>query len=159
MSLIALATAKAHLRLESDYPDEQVQGKLDAAEQMAAEFLNRRLFADAAALTAAIADLPASLVAAKTAYDAALVAADLIDDCVAQRAAKAYALRTYRDAQTIACETYAGIVMNAQIEAAVMMTLGHLFENRQDNVVGTIVAELKTGVQEMLFPFRIGLGV
>lgn len=158
MSVIALAAAKAHLRLESDYPDDQVQGKLDAAEQMAAEFLNRRLFADADALTDAVAELPTALVAAKIAYDAALVTADLIADCVAQRAAKSYALRAYRDAQTVACETYAGIVMNPQIEAAVMMTLGHLFENRQDVQQGA-VQQMPIGSEQMLFPFRVGLGV
>ena len=55
MSIIALTTAKAHLRLESDYPDDQVQGKLDAAESSAAQFLNRRIFEDQDALNAAVA--------------------------------------------------------------------------------------------------------
>lgn len=158
MSLITLATAKAHLRLESDYPDAQVQGKLDAAERMAAEFLNRRVYANADALTAAVAAVPAALVAAGTAYETALTVADAIDDCVAQRAAKGYALRAYRDAQTVACETYAGIVINPQIEAAMLLTLGHLFENRQDVQQGA-VEQLPIGAEQMLFPFRVGLGV
>lgn len=158
MSLITLAAAKAHLRLESDYPDAQVQGKLDAAESAAAQFLNRRVYADAGALSAAIGAVPAALVAAGTAYQAALTAADEIEDCIAQRAAKGYAARAYRDAQTVACETYAGIVINPQIEAAMLLTLGHLFENRQDVQQGTL-QELPIGATHLLFPFRVGLGV
>ena len=158
MSVITLATAKAHLRLESDYPDDQAQGKLDAAERMAAEFLNRRVYQNDAALTAAVAAVPAALVAAGAAYQAALTAAEAIDDCVAERAAKGYALRAYRDAQTLACETYAGIVINPQIEAAILLTLGHLFENRQDVQQGA-AQQLPIGAEQMLFPFRVGLGV
>lgn len=158
MSLISLPTAKAHLRLESDYPDAQVQGKLDAAESMAAQFLNRRVYADAGALAAAITAVPAALVAAGVAYEAALTAADAIDDQVARCAAQEYALRVYRDAQTAACETYAGIVINPQLEAAMLLTLGHLFENRQDVQQGA-VQQLPIGATQLLFPFRVGLGV
>lgn len=157
MSLISLPTAKAHLRLESDYPDAQVQGKLDAAESSAAQFLNRRIFANDAALTAAIAGVPAALVAAGTAYQNALTAAGDIDDTVARCAAESHALLVYRDAQTLASETYAGIVVNPQIEAAILLTLGHLFENRQDVQQGA-VQQLPIGAEQLLFPFRVGLG-
>jgi hypothetical protein len=158
MSVITLATAKAHLRLESDYPDAQVQGKLDAAESSAAQFLNRRVFADQAALDVAITAVPASLVAAGVAYQAALTTAGEIEDSVARCAAEGHALRVYRDAQTLASETYAGIVINSQIEAAILLTLGHLFENRQDAQQGA-VQQLPIGAEQLLFPFRVGLGV
>jgi hypothetical protein len=158
VSLISLPTAKAHLRLESDYPDAQVQGRLDAAERMAAEFLNRRVYQDDAALAAAIAAVPAALVAAGNAYEAALAAAEALDDCVAEQAAKSYALRVYREAQTVACETYAAVVINPQIEAAMLLTLGHLFENRQDVQQGSF-QQMPIGAEQMLFPFRVGLGV
>ena len=158
MSVITLATAKAHLRLESDYPDAQVQGKLDAAELSAAQFLNRRVFANDAALTAAVGAVPAALVAAGTAYQAALTTAGEIEDSVARCAAEGHALRVYRDAQTLASETYAGIVINPQIEAAILLTLGHLFENRQDVQQGA-VQQLPIGAEQLLFPFRVGLGV
>jgi hypothetical protein len=158
MSVITLASAKAHLRLESDYPDVQVQGKLDAAESAAAQFLNRRVFADQAALDAAITAVPAALVAAGVAYQAALTTAGEIEDGVARCAAEGHALRVYRDAQTLANETYAGIVINPQIEAAILLTLGHLFENRQDVQQGA-VQQLPIGAEQLLFPFRVGLGV
>jgi hypothetical protein len=158
VSIIDLAVAKGHLRIEDDYPDSQVQGKLDAAERMAAEFLNRRIFADDVELAAAIASVPAGLVSAGAAYQTALTAADSIEDQVARCAAQGYALRTYRDAQTAAFETYAGIVLNPQIEAAILLTLGHLFENRQDVQQGT-VQQMPIGAEQLLFPFRVGLGV
>lgn len=157
MSLIALNDAKAHLRLESDYPDEQVQGKLDAAESSAAQFLNRRIFVNPDALASAIAAVPATLVAAGTAYKDAMAAAASIEDGVARCAAEKHALRVYREAQTAAEETYAGIVINAQIEAAILLMLGHLFENRQEVQQGG-VQQLPVGASQLLYPFRIGLG-
>jgi hypothetical protein len=158
VSIISLATAKAHLRLESDYPDSQVLPKLEAAERMAAEFLNRRIYAADTDLTAAVSAVPAALVAAGTAYQTALAAGEAIDDEVARCAAQGYAQRVYREAQAAAGEIYAGIVINPQIEAAILLTLGHLFENRQDVQQGAI-QQLPIGAQQLLFPFRVGLGV
>lgn len=158
MSLVDLAAAKAHLRLESDYPDSQLQGKLDAAESAAAQFLSRRIFEDQGSLETAVVAVPAALSAASATYQAALLAAEAIADQVARCAAQGYALRSYRSALTMADETYAGIVINAQISAAILLTLGHLFENRQDVQQG-VVSLLPIGSQQLLYPFRVGLGV
>jgi len=43
------------------------------------------------------------------------------------------------------------------IVQAMLLTIGHLFENREENVAGTIVSELKLGVQHLLSPYRIGM--
>lgn len=157
--VIDLPTAKAHLRLDPDYPNEQVVVYLRAAEMSAAQFLNRRIFADATAANTAVAAVPSALVSAGLAHESALAAAAMIDDPVARCAAVAHAERVYRQAQADAAETYGGIVTNELINAAILLTLGHLFENRQENFVGVTVAELKLGVQRLLFPFRVGLGV
>lgn len=158
MAVIDVAAAKGHLRIEDDYPDPQILGKLEAAESMAAQYLNRRIYAAETDLAAAIDDVPAGLVAAGEAYANALAAAESIQDDYARVAARQYAADAYRVAQTIARETYAGIVINAQIEAAILLTLGHLFENRQDVQQGA-VQQLPIGAQQLLFPFRVGLGV
>lgn len=158
MTIIALGVARAHLRLEDDYPADQIERKLAAAESAAAQFLNRQLFADQAALDTAVAGVPAALVEAGEAYEAACTAADAIDDVVARCAARDQACRVYRAAQTTARETYEGIVLNEQIEAAILLTLGHLFENRQDVQQGS-VSQLPIGAEQLLFPFRVGLGV
>jgi len=159
MSLIDLPTAKAHLRVGVGYPDEQVVPYLNAAESSAAQFLSRRIFENQGALDTAVAAVPAALSAAGTAYQAAMTTAGAIEDDVARRAAEGYALRAYRDAQTAASETYAGIVINPQIEAAILLTMGHLFESREDVVVGATATAMPFGSQQLLFPFRVGLGV
>lgn len=51
------------------------------------------------------------------------------------------------------------MVCNDLVRAAILLTLGHLYANREDNVVGTIVAELKTGAAQLLAPYRMGMGV
>lgn len=159
MPIIDIATAKQHLRLQSDYPDPQVSPYLGAAELFASEFLNRKVFATQDEFDAALAAVPAALAAAGLVYEAALSAATVIEDSVTRCAAEAQARRVYRQAQTDAAETYRGMVTNKLINAAILLTLGHLFENRQENVAGVTVTELKLGAQRLLFPFRVGLGV
>ncbi|WP_219209454.1 head-tail connector protein [Variovorax boronicumulans] len=159
MALIELPAAKAHLRLDDDYPDDQVQPYLDAAELSASTFLNRAVFATQGELDEAVAAVPAALIAAGEVYDAAMLVANEIGNPVARCAARDFACRVYTEAQAKALETRCGIVVNSMIQAGILLILGHLFENRQENVVGTIVAELKLGAQHLLFPYRIGLGV
>lgn len=158
MAIIDLDVARAHLRLEDDYPEEQIEPKLAAALSAAAQFLNRRIFEDVAALDTAIAAVPAALTAAGVAHQTACEAAGAMEDYVASCAAHAHADRVYKTARVTARETYEGIVINPQIEAAILLTLGHLFENRQDVQQGA-VAQLPIGSTELLFPFRVGLGV
>ncbi len=43
------------------------------------------------------------------------------------------------------------------IKAAVKLVLGSLFEHREDNVVGTITAELPLGAKALLAPYRLFL--
>lgn len=41
------------------------------------------------------------------------------------------------------------------IKQAMLLMIGHWFYNREDTVIGTIVSELPSGVEELLFPYRI----
>lgn len=154
MSLVDLHVAYAHLRVNADYPDEQVTRKLAAAERLAAEYMGRRIYVDADAMADAVAAVPATLSAASAAYDAARDTAYDIEDAATQEAALEYAEQVYRDAKTAARETYAGIVMNPAIEAGVLMTLSSLHDSNRDGA-----AELPEGAISMLRPFRVGLGV
>ncbi|MDO9357870.1 MAG: head-tail connector protein [Polaromonas sp.] len=158
MALVDLPAAKAHLRLGAGYPDEQVAPYLSAAELLAIKFLNRGVFADDTALSAAIAAVPAALIAAGTAYGAAMTAADAITDPVAREADRAYAADVYREAQTAARQTRAGIVVNDLIKAGILLILGHLFENREDVVTAVTVAPLPMGSRHLLTPFRVDMG-
>jgi len=56
MSVVPLETALRHLRLEPDDDDPLVGVYLDAAEQAAADFLNRQFYASPEDLAAAVLD-------------------------------------------------------------------------------------------------------
>ena len=158
MSLIPIETAMEHLRADPG-SEAEVQRKLTAAEISAAEFLNRSIFEDADAMEAAVALVPAALIAAGEAYEAALEAAAAITDPVAYAASVEYAESVYQQAQRAAHETRYGVVMDELIEAGILLIAGHLWENRQTVVVGASVADLPNGAHAMLVPRRIGLGV
>jgi hypothetical protein len=51
------------------------------------------------------------------------------------------------------------MVVNAQIKAAILLTLTDLYSIRSNTVVGQSVAELPSGAQTYLWPFRINMGV
>lgn len=51
------------------------------------------------------------------------------------------------------------IVSNAAIVGAILLTIGHLFVNREENVAGTSVSELKMGARSLLQPYRLVNGV
>lgn len=155
MSLIDLPIARAHLRVDPDYPEAQVAIYLNAAERLVAEFLNRRIFADAAAKSAAVAAVPAAMTAASDAYDTAMEAAADIEDARTQEEARRHACRERDAARTLARETYDGIVINEAIEAAILLTMTSLHENRGDD--GAPPA-LPKAAEQLAFPFRVGLG-
>lgn len=103
MSIITLSEAKLHARIDGTDEDTIAQVYLDAAEQSAAEFLNRAIYAS-----------------------------DVGTDTT-------------------------GIVMNAAIRAACLLTFGHLYANRE--ATGQEAKELPMGVQYLLMPYRLEMGV
>lgn len=52
----------------------------------------------------------------------------------------------------------APMVINDAIRAAMLLTLGHLYANREDVVIGTISSVLPLGSRALLAPYRIGMG-
>lgn len=71
---------------------------------------------------------------------------------------KIYATQEELDAALVLDPTDTGIVLNETITAAILLTLGHLFENRAS--VDTVQKqELPLGVKSLLQHDRIGLGV
>lgn len=73
--------------------------------------------------------------------------------------------RVYPDAEAMAAAVLAGtagcdpMLVNDAIRAGVLLTLGHLYRNRENVITGTIVSELSQGASSLLWPHRIGLGV
>lgn len=157
MAVVDLQVARDHLRVDSGYPDAQITRKLAAAERLAAEYMGRRIYVDADALADAVAAVPATLTAAGLACDAARETAYDIEDAATQEAALEYAEQVYRDAKTAARETYAGIVINEQIEAGILIALTSLHDENRGGAGGG--QSLPDAARELLHPFRVGLGV
>ena len=144
MPFITLAIAKAHLRIDDTNGDTDLTLKIAAAERAAVEYLQCNVYADQSALDTAIAAVPATLSAAKAAFDVACAAAEAIDDVDAYT----QALSVLSRAGYAATRTRQGVVINELIAAAMLLILGRLFEVREDD------AEVPRAAQDLLSPFR-----
>ncbi|MEV8518667.1 head-tail connector protein [Dyella marensis] len=156
MSIVSLDEARAHCRVDAGYPADQLQGYLDAAIHAAADYLNRDIFADSDALDAAMDAVPGAIGQASDAYEAARAAASGMTNAAAASAALSIAEQRWAIAQHLATRTRFGIVATPSIAAAIKLTLGHLFANRESVVSGVNAAavELPLGVQYLLSPYR-----
>lgn len=155
MSFVSLAEAKIHLRVDGTDEDALVGIYINAAELAAVKALDRGVYADDAALTAAKAAAPAALTAATAAYTAAVTAADAMTDATEQAAALQVAETAYMRAQVAYRQAFDGIVVNDTIKAAVLLGVGHLYAHREDVVVGASVAALPHGADCLLQPFKV----
>lgn len=158
MSVIDIELAMKHLLAE---PEDQVlvQAQLDAAEEAAMQFLQRRFFVDQAALDAARAAVPDLIAAARSAYNAEKVEAEEFDDLGDRCRLQEQARQRFGDAlETIDLDAH-GILINAAITAGCLLKLGNLFANREEVVTGTIATELPLASKSLLTPYRVRMGV
>ncbi len=158
MSVIAIDIAMHHLLAE---PDDQVlvQAQLEAAEGAAMQFLNRRFYPDQVALDQARAGVSQAMHQAKTAHAAAVIAAEAEQDHTLRCRLLEHARRTLAEAYDQADAIAYGMVLNAEIQAACLLKLGHLFANREEVVTGDTATELPLASQHLLMPYRIRMGV
>ncbi|AAN67190.1 MULTISPECIES: head-tail connector protein [Pseudomonas] len=158
MSVIAIDLAMHHLLAE---PEDQalVQAQLDAAEEAAIQFLNRRFYLDQVALDEARAGVSAALQLAKEANTAAIAAAEAEQDQTLRCRLLDHARQALADAYDKADAVAYGMVLNPAIQAACLLKLGHLFANREEVVTGSTAVELPLASQHLLMPFRIRMGV
>lgn len=158
MSVIAIDIAMHHLLAE---PDDQVlvQEQLDAAEEAAMQFLNRRFYLDQAALDEARAGVPAAMQQAKVANTAAVAAAEAEQDHSLRCRLLEHARQALADAYDQVDAIAYGMMLNPAIQAACLLKLGHLFANREEVVTGSTAVELPLASQHLLMPYRIRMGV
>lgn len=158
MSVINIDLAMMHLLAE---PEDQVlvQSQLDGAEEAAQQFLQRRFFADQAAVDLAKSTTVQRTQAARVTYRAALVVADAPENADDRCRLRDRARQGLSDAfEAIDMDEF-GIVINKAIEAACLLKLGHLFANREEVVVGSTAVELPMASKSLLMPYRIRMGV
>lgn len=158
MSVIDIDLAMKHLLAE---PEDLVliQAQLDGAEEAAQQFLQRRFFADQAAVDQAKADTVLRTKSALAEYKAALVIADDPENSEIRCRLREQARQALADAYELIDLDEYGIVINAAITAACLLKLGHLFANREDVVVGGTAVELPQASKSLLMPYRIRMGV
>jgi hypothetical protein len=158
MSAIAIDVAMHHLRAE---PEDQVlvQAQLDASEEAAMQFLNRRFYLDQVALDEARAGVSQAMLEAKEANAAAMGAAETEQDHTLRCRLLEHARQSLAEAYDQADAVAYGMVLNPAIQAACLLKLGHLFANREEVVTGTIATELPLASQHLLMPYRIRMGV
>lgn len=155
MSFVSLAEAKIHLRVDGTDEDALIGIYINAAEQAAIKAMDRGVYADNTALQAAMTAAPGVLTTATATYTAAVTAAEAMTDATEQAAALQVAETAYMRAQVAYRQVFDGIVVNDQIKAAVLLTVGHLYANREDVVAGASVAALPNGADYLLQPFKV----
>lgn len=158
MSVIAIELAMTHLRADTE-DQALVQSQLDAAEDAAMQFLNRRFYLDQAGLDAARAGVAGMMRQAKEENAAATAAADTERDHSLRCRLIEHARGALADSYDQADATAYGMVLNPSIQAACLLKLGHMFANREEVVTGTIATELPLSSQHLLMPYRIRVGV
>lgn len=152
--LVTLEEAKAHCRVDPDYPDGQLAPYVAAAEDAVQAYLNRRVFADQSAMDAALSAIPGDLATAQADYAAAVEAANAETDASKRAAMLAVAEAKLKSAKRAATWVLEGVITNASIRAAALMMIGHLFAHREAVNIGNITTELPLGVTHLLRPYR-----
>lgn len=146
--LTTLAAAKLHLRVDGSEEDALITARIVAAEAMAVHYLGRNVYADQAALDAAVAAAPGLLSTATAAHDAAVAAAGGLSSAVERAAALAAADDSYLNAQADARRARAGIVVNDSFTSAVLLIVGTQFDERENPT-------LPKASEWLLQPYRV----
>ncbi|MGE4334662.1 MAG: head-tail connector protein [Pigmentiphaga sp.] len=153
MPLLTPEECLQHCRAEpEDGP--LLESLLASAESAVAGHLNRAVFASAVELRAAQDALPLAAGEAQDAYDAAIANASSLNNSAAQEMAVFLARERLAAAKLGFSRVLHGMVVNPRVTAAVRLTLGSLYANREQVVVGVTAAELPQGVAELLKPDR-----
>lgn len=137
MNLVTLDNLRAHVKSDGD-DDDLLSIYGNAAEEACARACNRHFYKDQPALDAARAGLPTLMEVAYTAYDAAIEAAALIEDERLAADAEEAAEIDLAAARSNQLRTRHGKVAGPDVLAAVLLTAGHLYVNRQDGVPGDL---------------------
>lgn len=155
MAILTLEAARNHCRLDAGYPEAQLLPYMEGAESHVCAHINRAVFESEADLLEAQDSLGDVLGTAFDARSEALAQASRVGNPAKRQAMIDVATKRYSETQLQAARVMSGVVVNGAIHAAMLLTLGNLFANRETDVVGASVAALPTGVPELLRPYRL----
>lgn len=153
MELISIDQARAQARVELDYPEEQLAPYILAAEDIAAAYLNRKIYSSLFNQSVARSEYPGAVAAAKQNYDFEVDQSQMLPEDEREPAIKMAALK-YKEALAAAENAINGILVNNTIIAAVLLIFGHLFTNRETVVIGQTAVEIPQGAKDILRPYR-----
>jgi hypothetical protein len=141
MNLVTIEEARAHCK--SDPADDAMLTLyVNAAEAACSKHANRNIYADQAGLDAGLAALPTDIAAANAAYDTAIAAAASLTAGNKLFAEEAAAFNL-RQATARAQYTLAGMVLTDDVKAAVLLTAGHFYANREEVIAGPAAAAVQ----------------
>ena len=151
MSIVSIETAIHHLRADAE-DSIDIQHKLNGAQEMAEQYMCRRIYATDVELDAAI-DANAIEMNALDSLRIGALSGDV----------NSYAVKT--KLERIESQMYEklmiarGIVTNPGIEVAILLILGTLYEHREDVVIGTSIVRLPQAAEHRLQPYRRIMGL
>lgn len=146
MSIVTIDRARQHCRSDSD-DDALLSAYLAAAERRVAVLANRAIFASRLELDAAILTLAPNMLAARIAYDGALLIADALADKRDRQLGRDVAERALAEAINSATRIINGIVADDAILAAILLCCGHFYRNRDEG-------DFPMAVESLMFPYR-----
>ena len=148
MPIIEMPVALAHVKADDeDVEDPLFAMYLDSAQSICEGYCNRHFYEDDAERFGAFDAGLEALTTALNQRDAALAIHDAFD-------IRAAIADRYIEQRGAALKMVNGCVADGAIKAAILLTFGHLYRNRQDNVVGQLSAvQLPVGAQRILQPY------
>lgn len=158
MSIIPIEVAIEHLRAEPE-DQQDIQLKLNAAENRAMAYLQRRFYASSADLNIAKAGITQALIDSRSAYENAKEEANNLNNQEDKQTALKHAEAAFDEARTEIEMIANGLVITDDIRVGCLLILGSIFENREDVITGTIATLIPESSKSWLAPYRIKLGV
>ena len=148
MPIIEMPVALAHVKADDeDVEDPLFAFYLDSAQSICEGYCYRNFYEDDTARFLAFDEGLVALTAARTTLDAAAATEP------SWELWRAHTNRYIED-RGAALRAINGCVADGTIKAAILLTFGHLYRNRQDNIVGQLSAvQLPVGAQRILQPY------
>lgn len=160
MSVIPIEDAIAHLRAEIEDQGD-IQKKLDGAEEKAMAYLQRRFYADGAALDIAKATITQRVIDSRNAYEEAKKQAENVVNADDKQLLIKYADEQLKETRKQIRMIANGMVINDSIKVGVLLILGDIYENRgdyqqQNSYNNIVIPEVSV---YWLIDYRVDMGV